>query len=251
MARQDEIHRQYEEAMFALMLDRVTEEEGQELLKQAERLNRDPTAAVPGELDQKCRRIIGKAGEKERWEHARRCTIKTLRRVVMVAILAGMLFAVAYATIPEVRVGVRNLVLTMNEDSTDLSLQPVGLDDEEKEGNPLYRYTLPEVPKEFDRKIVCDEGSWYRMYCYETSEKDFFRISLTQGDESTNYGIDTEDAIVTSIIMNGYKGICAEKNGTVQVAWADTERMIFISLYSTELDKESVLKLAEAVQYVE
>lgn len=237
--------------MFALMLDHLAEEEGQELLKQAEMLNRDPNAAVPGELDQKCREIIGKAGQKAQRERTRRWMVKTLQRVAMVAILAGLLFAVAYATIPEVRVGFLNLILTLHEDSTDLSVQPEKLEDEEKEGNPLYRYTLPELPKEYDREIVCDEESWYRMYWYETSERVIFRISLTQGDESTNYGIDTEDAIVTSIIMNGYKGICAEKNGTVQVAWADTERMIFISVYSTGLDKENVLKLAEAVKYVE
>lgn len=251
MPKQNEIHRQYEEAMFALMLDRLAEEEGQELLKQAEMLKRDPNAAVPGELDQKCREIIGKAGQKARRERTRRWMVKTLRRVAMIAVLAGLLFAVAYATIPEVRVGFLNLILTLHEDSTDLTVRPEKLDDEEKEGNPLYRYTLPELPKEYDREIVCDEESWYRMYWYETSERVIFRISLTQGDESTNYGIDTEDAIVTSIIMNGYKGICAEKNGTVQVAWADTERMIFISVYSTELDKENVLKLAEAVKYVE
>lgn len=56
---------------------------------------------------------------------------------------------------------------------------------------------------------------------------------------------------MTNVVVNGYEGICAEKDGTVQVSWADTERMIFILVSSTEFDKETVLKLAEAVKYVE
>lgn len=251
MPNRNQIRERYEEAMFALLMDSVAEEEGRELLKQAEMLNRDPNAAVPQELDHRCRKIIAKAGKKEKRERARRWTVKMLRRVVMVAILAGMLFAVAYAAIPEVRVGVRNLILTVNEDSTDLSIQPGALDDKKELDSVLYRYTLPEIPKEYNREIACDEESWFRMYWYETEKGDIFRISLMQGEESTNYGIDTEDAVVDNIVVNGFDGICAEKNGAVQVAWADTEKMVFISVYSTELDKKTVLELAEAVKCVD
>lgn len=251
MPNRNQIQEQYEEAMIALLMDGVAEEEGRELLEQAEMLNRDPNAAVPQKLDQRCRKIIGKAGQKERWVHARQWTLKALRRVVMVAILAGMLFAVAYAAFPEVRVGFLNLVLTVNEDSTDLSVQPGALDNKEKLDSILYRYTLPEVPKEYDQKIACDEESWIRMYWYETEEGDIIRISLTQGEESTNYGIDTEDAVVDNVVINGFDGICAEKNGTVQLAWADTERMVFISVYSTEFDKKTVLELAKAIKFMD
>ena len=251
MPNRNQIQEQYEEAMFSLLMDGVAEEEGQELLKRAEMLNRDPNAAVPEDLDQKCRKIIGKAGQKERREHARRWTAKMLRRVVMVAILAGLLFAVAYATIPEVRVSVRNLVLTVNEDSTDLSVRSDGVIGTEVMGDYLYQYTVPEFPKGYNQEVVCDESSWIRMYWYKTEAGDSLQISLQQGSESTNFGIDTEDAVVTNVVINGYKGICAEKNGTVQVAWADTDRLVFIAVYSTEFDKEAVLKLAEAVKYVE
>ena len=251
MPNRNQIQEQYEEALFALLMDDVAEEEGRELLKRAETLNRDTNATVPDDLDQKCRKIIGKAGQKERWEHARRWTVKTLRRVVMVAILAGMLFAVAYATIPEVRVGVRNLILTVNEDSTDLSVRPERLSEEEKEDSPLYCYSLPGIPDGYNREVVNNESSSSRVYWYETENGNSFRILLQQGSENTNFGIDTENAVVTNVVVNGYEGICAEKDGTVQVSWADTERMIFILVSSTEFDKETVLKLAEAVKYVE
>ena len=237
--------------MFALMLDRVAEEEGRELLKQAELLNQDPNSAVPGELDQKCRKIIGKTGQKERRDRTRRWMVKTLRRVAMVAILAGLLFAVAYATIPEVRVGFLNLVLTVHEDSTDLSIQPGVLDDKRELNRVLYRYTLPEIPDGYDREVVNNETENSRMYWYETEAGDEFWILLEQGSETTKCGIDTENAAVTHVVVNGYDGICTEKNGTVQVAWADTERLVFISVYSSEFDEETVLKLAEAVKYVE
>lgn len=248
MPNRNQIRERYEEAMFALLMDSVAEEEGQELLKQAEMLNRDPNAAVPQGLDQRCRKIIGKVRQKELREHASRWTLKALRRVVMVAILAGMLFAVAYAAIPEVRVGVRNLILTVNEDSTDLSIQPGALDDKKELDSVLYRYMLPEIPKDYNRVVLNNETRNSRMYWYETEAGDEFWILLEQGSETTKCGIDTEDAAVTHVVVNGYDGICAEKNGTVQVAWADTDRMVFISIYSTEFDKETVLKLADGVE---
>jgi len=47
-----------EEALFMLLMNQMAELQGAELLRECERLNRDPAAAVPAELDAKCLETI-------------------------------------------------------------------------------------------------------------------------------------------------------------------------------------------------
>ena len=46
----------YEDALFALLMDDFAEREGEKLKAENERLKQDPAAQPPEELDQKCRR---------------------------------------------------------------------------------------------------------------------------------------------------------------------------------------------------
>lgn len=48
----------YEDALFALLMDDFAEREGEKLKAENERLKQDPAAQPSEELDQKCRRII-------------------------------------------------------------------------------------------------------------------------------------------------------------------------------------------------
>ena len=50
-----------EEQMFAMLMQKFAEEEGRRLIEENERLLNDPSAAVPPELDRKCRELILRA----------------------------------------------------------------------------------------------------------------------------------------------------------------------------------------------
>lgn len=250
MPNRDQIREQYEEALFALLMDSVAEEEGRELQKLAKTLNHDPNAAVSKEFDEKCHQILNRSTGKIHRKRAKKWAKKALKRAVIVAILAGLLLVVAYATIPEVRVGVRNLILTVNEDSTDLSIQVRTQDGEVRKDIPLYCYVLPETPKKYGEPIKIEESQRFRGYWYETENGEKFQIFLTQGGEESKCGVDTENAVVSNVVVNGWEGICAEKNETVQVSWLDMKHMVYISIYSTEFDKSTVLGLAKSVRYV-
>ena len=48
----------YEDALFALMMDELAEQEGQRLLEENERLKQDPAAAIPEDVDKRCLKTI-------------------------------------------------------------------------------------------------------------------------------------------------------------------------------------------------
>lgn len=70
MHEQEKLYEQYEDAVFALLMDKVAEENGKKLLQQNEELLADPDAAVPKALSRRCLRTIEKAHRKSQWKAA-------------------------------------------------------------------------------------------------------------------------------------------------------------------------------------
>lgn len=70
MHEQEKLYEQYEDAVFALLMDKVAEENGKKLLQQNEALLADPDADVPETLSKRCLRTIEKAYRKSQWKAA-------------------------------------------------------------------------------------------------------------------------------------------------------------------------------------
>lgn len=252
MTRQDKLQLQYEDAVFALLVDDAAQAEGEELLALNERLKADPDAAVPEELDKKCREAIQDTFRKEQAKNRARSFKKALKVSLIAVLIAATLFTVAYAVVPEFQVAVKNLVLTLTETdvSTNLGLAPHGIVTPESTG--IFRYSLPHIPDGYILvEEYCIENSGYRGYWYDAPDGNHYTIDIETGNETSVVAIDTENAqSVTKIIINGYSGICVLKNGTVHIAWADTDRSVFLDVYATALPKEQVIEMAQAIHYI-
>ena len=85
MNRREQLQERYEDALFELLMDDVFEMEGETLLQECERLNADPDAAIPEELDRKCRRLIRSSRRKERARSVGRLTARVLKKAAVAA----------------------------------------------------------------------------------------------------------------------------------------------------------------------
>lgn len=54
MTNHERLTEQYEDALFALLMDSVAEEEGKKAIELNERLKADPEAEVPAEVRRRC-----------------------------------------------------------------------------------------------------------------------------------------------------------------------------------------------------
>ncbi len=129
-----ELYERYEEALFRLLMEQVTQKEGESLFERNALLLTDPMSAVPIENSNRC------------LEYLRRCLTRGSRRRIFriaLTVMATMLAltAFAYAAIPQVRVDFKNALLEIRGDKT---IEYTYLDDQFVLGEGvLYKVSLP------------------------------------------------------------------------------------------------------------
>ena len=77
MTRQELLVEQYEDALFALIMDKVAEVEGQKAIEENQRLKESGEVVIPEELNRRCKQTIRcKTAEK----HLNAAIIRTITR---------------------------------------------------------------------------------------------------------------------------------------------------------------------------
>ena len=101
----------YEDALFALLMEHVAEIEGALLDEQNELLKQIPEAAIHEGLDKKCRRAITRGISKHRAKEAGRVIRKTISRTATIVFVSIILFVAAIVVVPGVRIRTLNFLL--------------------------------------------------------------------------------------------------------------------------------------------
>lgn len=261
MTRHEQLMENYEDALFALLMDEVAQQEGEKLREENRRLQEDPAAAVPLRTDQRCLRTIRSALSRTKRKSALRTARRVFSKVAVVAVACMMLFVGVYAAVPAVRVETLNLLIEISAVSTKLKLagtgstpaQP-GSTAADEGGITLMGYHFPAPPEGFvlDEELAfIDDNSAIVWFIKSETEYLYYDVSIV--GEGTNTYVDTEDAEVTQIKIHGYDGLLIEKvnliGPEVHIIWGDTDRSAFCSIFSTGVDVEVIVSLAEQVRY--
>lgn len=262
MTKHEQLLENYENALFALLMDEAARQEGEKLREENRLLQEDPAAAVPPQTERRCLRTIRSTLAKTKRKSALRAARRVFSKVSVVVAACIMLFAVAYAAVPEVRVGTLNLLVEVSDVSTKLKLtgtgnvpgQPGSTADDG--GITLVGYHFPAPPEGFalDEELVSiTDNSAIVWFIKSETEYLYYDVSIV--GESTNTYVDTEDAKVTQIEIHGYDGLLIEKEdsigATVHIIWGDTDRSAFCSIFSMGVDVEVIVSLAEQVSPIE
>lgn len=104
MNEDERLYAQYEDAFFALFMNRVAEANGKELMQKNEELLADPNAAVPESLSKRCLHTIEKSYRKARIQKAAKKTLRTLNRVALWILIPLFMFVGVFAASETVRV---------------------------------------------------------------------------------------------------------------------------------------------------
>lgn len=248
MNRRERLIDNYEDALFAVLMDKVAEEEGAKLREENQRLQEDPAAEVPERVDAVARQTIRKAFAGQNRRSALHVAKRVLNTVAMIVLICSAIFATAYAAFPEVRVKTLNLLIQ----SSDVASRLVLVNDENNSNrtrddeNVLCGYSIPGL-KDFS-VVDQDEGRLGGWVEYRSVMGETVRISITTS--KTKY-IDTENIdSIEDFTIHDYSGIMIKKENRVTLTWAEPDHSTYITLVCTNLNSNFALQTAERILYI-
>lgn len=210
MKEHDKLWEDYEDAYFALLMEKVAEQEGQCLAEWNEELKNDPSCAVPKETDEKCLQTISNYFAKQKKRSAARRVFHYLRTAGIAALIASLLFSVAYAVSEDVRVTTRNLIISVQEKYTEFHMES---------SRPEVRKTSANVDsfEYFEHLQVgwIPEGfgiyeyNYNRWINYEDSNEQYVRVILINAKNT--FQLDTENAKVSETTIHELPAIVVQK----------------------------------------
>lgn len=251
MTRREKLIDNYEDALFAVLMDKVAEEEGAKLREENQRLQNDPEAAVPEHVDAVARQTIRKAFAGQNRRSALHVARRVLNTVAMIVLICSAIFVTAYAAFPEVRVKTLNLLIQSSDVASRIMVLNDGeISNRENSGNEekvLCGYSLPTLPEFFVVEMNEDQhGGWVE---YANAQEETLRIDIMK--RGTKY-IDTEDVdTFEDVVINGYSGIISEKGNRICISWSDINQDNYLTLVCINFQRNVALEIAQQILFIE
>lgn len=240
MTRREQLQDRYEDALFALLMDEIATAEGEKAEAENERLKNDPSAVIPEDLDKRCMRTIRREFAKRRVRSVGRFTAKAMKRVALAAGIAAILFTTALATSETVRVHVLNLAIEVFETNTEFRFS-----NSSEQAAP--QLSVGWVP---DGYTLTDQGDdaislWSE---YRNAKNQMLIITYWKTDGLT-VGIDTENAEVEHIQVQGAQAMLVKKGNRVQLVWPVNNNSIFVDIIGYGIDSKDIIHIANELNY--
>ena len=241
MTRREQLQDQYEDALFALLMDDLATANGKRAAEENERLKNDPSFEVSERADRRSLQTIRRQFTKQRLLSAGRFTAKAVKGAVMAAGVAAILFTGAFAASETVRLNTLNLIIEVFDTNTTFRFvdQPV-----ENEALSLEVGWIPEGYT----LINYEQNDTFIGFQYQRSEGELISINyiLMSGTETK---VDTEGTEAESIEIQGTEAILAEKEDGIQLAWTINNNTALVGLWGEGIDRETLLRVAEELKY--
>ena len=237
---------EYEDAAFAILMHTVAEQEGEQALQRLDELDQDPSAQLPEEVQQRAEETIRKTFAVQSRRSARQRGFRILRRIAVAALLIVFMTKCVFAVFPEVRSNVINTIIRVCEEHTGISFADMGEKDYTSAG---YQITPHWLPQGFE---LSEEGntslSIWKLY-QDDGDGNLYISMTTMEDNSM--AVDTEDAVVSQIDINGYDGTLVVKDSAdwMCVVFAIPEKRVVMYLdIQPIVEKDVLIQVAENLE---
>ncbi|MCI5956689.1 MAG: DUF4367 domain-containing protein [Clostridiales bacterium] len=183
-----------------------------------------------------------KQGTKRLLEHTLPRIGKIASVVIAVIVLAG---GAAIATSHTVRVRVMRLLVEMEESHTAVKFA----EDEEASFDVPAGWKGDSFPSYIpdDLELLKADGRKTMSYVeYADSQKSEIVLQFLELNESAKVNVDTENATLNAIIINGQQGYIAVKDSTVKLFWSNSRK--FFLLVTKGMPIEETIKIATSVK---
>ena len=242
----ENLREQYEDALFALLMEEYAEKNGEKLL---EEFNHSESAEMPADLDDECRKMIrqhfSRQKNKIRISKTLRFIAKSVATIVVVFGLASTLFF----SVDAIRVPVLNfllenqigsLLITKDPESSSITVNP---QNHLAQDPSSMEYLIP-MGYDLKKYTPNPNGTFFASYTNESGDVVKLQTVLDDG----MFASDTENAVTESVTISGYKGTLVQKEGFTLI-WHVPEAGLIYKLYASNLTRDEMFRIALAIAY--
>ena len=237
MTRHEELLEKYTDAYFALLIEEVSIDEGSRLDRVNEMLRQYPNVAVPEALNQRCIQIIDRYFAVQRRQKTLQSLKKVMYRVAVLVMIASTLFTTAYAFSESFR-----MLIGRFGTHAQLRLEaPVTI----KNTATPYDISAEWLPDGyvFTEERRSSQSIWKQ---YAAADARLIEVS-TYIDPNVTISLDSEDAEVKPLEIQGKSALMIEKEGDVQIAWVDPETGVLWEIFGEGIAETTIIQVAEHV----
>lgn len=237
MTRHEELTEEYIDAYFALLMEGVALEEGERLERENKELRQAPNAAVPEKMNQRCLQAIKRYFASQR-RHGTLQTIKKIGyRAAVLIVVAGILFTTAFAFSESFRMMIRTF-----EDHISINLEKLGPVEQEDVLHDIEVNWLP------DGCNFKEQNRNYHRICnrYKVANEQVVEVTVYINADLT-MGLDSEDADVEQLEIQGNSALMITKGDDVQIAWLDSGSGSLWEVYGEGVPQSDMIRMAENV----
>ena len=237
MTRHEELSEKYTDAYFALLMEEVAIDEGRRLDRENEMLRQDPNVAVPEALNQRCIQIIDRYFAVQRQQKTLQLLKKVMYRVAVLVMIVSTLFTTAYAFSESFR-----MLIGRFDTHAQLRLEaPVTI----RNTATSYNITVGWLPDGyvFTEESRSSQSIWRQ---YAATDGRLIEVSAYI-DPNVTISLDSEDADVKPLEIQGKPALMIEKEGDVQIAWVDPEIGVLWEIFGEGTAENSIIQVAEHV----
>lgn len=250
MDERERLLERYDEAYFSLLMHDLAERNGEALLEKDRQLSSDDTYALPKSTERRCLRHIGRVSARRRRGTVLRRSGLVLVRAAVSLLIAAVLFGAAFAAFPALREHTLDLLLTVNDKVAQWRFVDDGPDDIYSSARNVDPATPPSVMIQWLPdgyiSIGTEYGLGFSRYRYENAEESIIEVSVYTGYTALN--TDTQDAdFKAPLEVQGHTGWLVEKQGCLELTWADEEYGIFVDVFMSNTDRDALMQIAENI----
>lgn len=243
MNRKELLHEQYEDALFALLMDAVADSEGAKALEENSRLQAEPHFQMPDSVDNRSLQTIHRHFAKLKRRSVQKYTARALGKAMIAVSVASTLFFTAFATSETVRLNTLNLVSEAFPEKTDFQFIPKA---DEVDTPQISATWVPDGYTFFaDESGVYGKNSWS---VYRNENNGFIHIMRFDARSGT-VSLDTESAQTHIQEINGQKATVILKENEIQIIWGIESDATFIRILGIGITEEDLIHVANTVKY--
>lgn len=236
----------YEDACFALLMEKIAKQEGERLEALNQDLLDDPDFEVSEAANQKCLSTIKRCFSQKKRQTTFRKASHILHIAAIIVAIAALVFTTAIAVSEDCRVAARNLVISIDERYTDFRMEMAERSDrpnplpQNKNGESFFsQLEVGWIPDGFQPS----KSEYNHWVLYENGDGEWIQILFA--DDQATVQLDTENADVSDSNIAGLPAVVIEKDGST-ILLTDTENGFFyIVIASQGVGFETATRIAE------